>query len=196
MYYIFYAIILTFSLSSCGQSWTPPGPTMSTIVTILDTAESPIWYGFSGSHAINTAGHVATPCRISICRSRDSTGKIASIPYDTISLPEDTDIAYIGPLWVDEHALPMDISVWDTLTVFVSRDGEWQRIDGYAVSLDASYVGYDSSLSGKVFTGAIETDILVEKWESGAPVWDSDGELVGVMSAVDRGRGRGYIVRP
>ncbi len=77
----------------------------------------------------------------------------------------------------------------------VFRSGSWMRIDGKILSENASYIGYDVTLSGRVFTWALETDIVLLPWESGTPLWTSRGELLGVMSAVDNDLRRGYIVQ-
>ncbi len=88
------------------------------------------------------------------------------------------------------------VSDIDTLIyALVFRSGSWIRIDGKLLSKDTSYIGYDTILSGKVFTGALETDIVLLPWESGTPIWTLLGELLWVMSAVNADLRRGYIVQ-
>ena len=77
----------------------------------------------------------------------------------------------------------------------VFRSGSWMRIDGEILSEDASYIGYDTTLSGRVFTWALETDIVLLPWESGTPLWTSSGELLGVMSAVNKEEKKGWVVQ-
>ncbi len=77
----------------------------------------------------------------------------------------------------------------------VFQSGSWMRIDGKILSENASYIGYDVTLSGRVFTWALETDIVLLPWESGTPVWTLSGELLGVMSAVNKEEKKGWIVQ-
>ena len=66
----------------------------------------------------------------------------------------------------------------DRLYALVSRSGSWQRIEGHVTRVDATYMAYDRSLSGTLFTGAIETDIVLLPGESGTPVWSFSGGLI------------------
>ena len=78
----------------------------------------------------------------------------------------------------------------------VSRSGSWQKIEWKITNTSQSYIGYDSTLRlSQVYIGAIETDILLEPGESGTPIWTLSSELLGIMSAVEREKGRSYVIK-
>jgi S1-C subfamily serine protease len=66
---------------------------------------------------------------------------------------------------------------------------------GKITKVDVEYIGYDKYLSSTLYRGAIETDLIFSSWESGMPVWTLSWELIWVASAVDREKGRSYIMR-
>ena len=64
-----------------------------------------------------------------------------------------------------------DLSSNMSVFTLTSYSGSWQRKEGKIIALDRAYIGYDTLLSGTLFTGAIETDLVLEKGESGLPLW-------------------------
>lgn len=189
-------IIFSFLFVSCQQQ--PIDSPRDTIIDIRTAWWVHVWYGVAvGAQRLLTPAHVIQGCGVS-CR------------YLLLEGMREIEIGTIEPLWGDRVALSTTTSVmpyirviaseWlsiDTpVYILVSRSGSWQRIEGRITARDVSYVWYTSTLSGGVSTGAIETDIVLEAGESGTPIWTHDDTLVGVMSAVDRERGRGYIVSP
>jgi S1-C subfamily serine protease len=69
------------------------------------------------------------------------------------------------------------------------------KFSGQIISLTPSYIAYDTHLSGSLLSWAIMTDIVVERGESGTPIWTLSGELIWVVSAVDIVGKRSYGVR-
>jgi S1-C subfamily serine protease len=187
-------IIFSFLFVSCQQqSINSP---RDTIIDIRTAWWVHVWYGVAvGAQRVFTARHVIDDCG-SACRyylddqEIQILGVIDVLWGDRAGISTSTTMPYIRA--VSYESLGIDTPAY----TLVSRSGSWQRIEGRITALDASYIWYDSSLSGGVFTGAIETDIVLEVGESGTPIWILSWELVGVMSAVDRERGRGYIARP
>ncbi|MBP6981755.1 trypsin-like peptidase domain-containing protein, partial [Candidatus Gracilibacteria bacterium] len=91
-----------------------------------------------------------------------------------------------------ESKITKDLSVF----ALVSRSGSWQKIEGKITNTSESYIGYDPTLRlSQIYTGALETDILLEAGESGTPIWTLSSELIGIMSAVDREKGRSYVIK-
>lgn len=69
------------------------------------------------------------------------------------------------------------------------------KFSGKIISLIPSYIAYDTHLSWSLLSGALATDIIVERGESGTPIWTLSGELVWVVSAVDTLGKMSYGVR-
>ncbi len=67
-------------------------------------------------------------------------------------------------------------------------------IEGKILELDSSYIAYDTSLTWRLLSWSIVTDIILSPGESGMPIWTHSGELIWVMSAVDTVGKRSYIV--
>ncbi len=99
------------------------------------------------------------------------------------------DLEKISP--VDQKNLPL----WSMLVSYRFSSSSWQRLEGKILWIDTPYIGYDMSLSGVILSGAVVTNIVLSPGESGTPIWTLSGELVGVMSAVDREGKRSYIVQ-
>ncbi len=159
-----------------------------------------VWEWVLYTHdTILTAWHVvAKNQKYYVMREWDDSREKMQIKNITLSL--DSDIAHVlveKPLDISWELPPLDTSyiLGTPIYALVSRSWSLIRVEGNILSLDANYIGYDVSLSGRVFTGALETDIVLETGESGTPIWTFSGWLIGVMSAVDRGGKRGYVVR-
>jgi hypothetical protein len=142
-----------------------------------------------------TAWHVYRECQYISCRYRWKDGETIEMLWSTES-EKWKDLTYIGITHRD--MLSPTISEWErsqAIYTLISRSGSWQRREGHIISLSGSYIWYDGSLSWSLFAGAIETDIVLEKWESGTPVWTLSWDLIGVMSASDERGKRGWVVR-
>ena len=106
-------------------------------------------------------------------------------------LVSDRAIVEINPRKVISSLPLSDPSIGQSVMILT-----WSgKVSGKILALDPSYIAYDGSLSGSVLSGSFVTDILLEPGESGSPVWTLSGELIGIVSAVDRVNGRSYGVR-
>ena len=200
-------------MASCAMVSPPTQESMMARIVDIETM-SP--HGSSGHGVILRSGEVLTSLHIvrTCLRSRVSlwiatyhsvwcsiieNGRKNII--QSITVPNrDRDLAYLSYSWTqDTNSIdPMslqNITIWQPISALLNRSGAWQRIDGHILELNVSYRAYDGDLEGKIFTGALVTDILLELGESGTPIWTHSWELIGVMSAVDRGGKRSYIVR-
>ncbi len=181
---IFFSILLLV-LSSCGV-----GSDISRgflTVDIIDRNLSPVgkWVRIDSEHVL-TASHVYEKCA-------PSCSVDGSLAHSGWSIPE-KDIAIIRTSHQD--ASPIIYSFpWLHDVVMISGSG-WVILTGTVLSLSGNYIGYDTTLSGRVISGAIETDIVLSPGESGSPVWTVRGELIWVMSAVDTEGKRWWVVRP
>ncbi len=90
----------------------------------------------------------------------------------------------ISPKWIWQLTLGENIRVYTQTDI----------IEGKILEFDSSYIGYDSTLSGKLLSWSVVTDIILPPGESGMPIWTRSGELIGVVSAVDTVGKRSYIV--
>lgn len=108
---------------------------------------------------------------------------------DITELHMKDQMSLIGPLSFDT------VKKNDLLYALVERSGGVIRLEGKVTATDVRYLGYDSSLSGKVFTWAIESNIVLSPWESGTPIWKNSWEIVGIVSAVDSVNKKSYIVQ-
>ena len=187
-------LILIAILSSCSSSnsYTP----RDTLVEIRESDGHIVgrWVLLSGD-TLTTSAHVLRDCKKSQCI-------YVSQKYGNLT-PSGQVYTYADRDRVDIRLTPLltptilwsDPQIDEPVYALVSRSGSWQRIDGKILGIDASYTWYDDALSGTTFTGATSTDIVLEKWESGTPIWTLSWELIGVMSAVDIAEKRGYVVR-
>ncbi len=167
------------------------------IVDIWDRDGQSIWRGVMTDDAtLMTVTHVLRECQKVRCRYTSSVwdrllldDHILDIHGDKVTLPLSLGSWLVAPIYYEIPLVGMSVYA------LVSRSGSWSRIDGKIVSVESEYIAYDTSLSGTLFTWAIMTDILLEKWESGTPIWSLSGWLIGVMSAVDREGKKGWVVR-
>ena len=200
-------------MASC--SMVSPLSQDSMIVRIVDI-ETTAPNGSSGHGVILRSGEVLTSLHIvrTCLRSQVSSWAVTyksawcSIIENgrkniiqSITVPNnDQDVAYLSYSWTqDMNSITLislqDITIWQPISALLNRSGAWQRIDGHILELNVAYRAYDGDLEGKIFTGALVTNILLELGESGTPIWTHSWELIGVVSAVDRGGKRSYIVR-
>ncbi len=84
-----------------------------------------------------------------------------------------------------------ELTVWEPVLILT----ETGRVQGHILGLSQDYLGYDATLSGKLLSWTVVTDIIVDHGESGTPIWTLSGKLIGVMSAVDTLGKRSYGVR-
>lgn len=188
-------ILIIFSLSWCASN--SQRDLTDFVVTISDRA----WHILGkwvllNSEKLMTATHIFRECENIQCRyiSKSWTllhpkDQIPDIQGDRTFL----SIESLLPSWFAvEYSDPI---VSMPIYTLVSRSGSWYRIDGKIKTIDQKYIAYDSILSGTVFTWGIETDIILEKGESGTPIWSLSWWLIWVMSAVDRAGRRSWIAR-
>ncbi|MBP6981264.1 trypsin-like peptidase domain-containing protein [Candidatus Gracilibacteria bacterium] len=108
-----------------------------------------------------------------------------------MTLPE-TEKKSVSISIFPESKITKDLLVF----ALVSRSGSWQKIEGKITNTSHSYIGYDPTFRlSQIYTGAIETDILLEPGESGTSIWTLSSELLGIMSAVEREKGRSYVIK-
>ncbi len=63
----------------------------------------------------------------------------------------------------------------------VYRSGAVTRLDGKIRELDASILAYDQNGKSLTLTGILMTDIEFFPWESGSPLFDTEGSLIDVV---------------
>ncbi len=157
------------------------------------------WVQVDPSHIL-TAKHIVESSPIDPCtyiQRGDQT-----FPSQSLEKYPHSDKALMTLPEIEKKSLSISIfpesKITKDLSVFalVSRSGSWQKIEWKITNTSESYIGYDPTLRlSQIYTGALETDILLEPGESGTPIWTLSWELLGIMSAVDREKGRSYIVR-
>ena len=166
-------------------------------VQIKTESDHHIWYGvIENSSSLLTAYHVYLECKKNNCIYMKNDGSRIQIKnsharenlQDSIRL-ESLPASSLPSLSIRKPMLSEDIFA------LVSRSGSWHRIHGKVLALDQEYIAYDALLSGTLLSGATLTDIVLEKWESGAPIWSSSWWLLWVMSAVDREGKRSWFVQ-
>ncbi len=192
-----YVFVLSFLFFFSGCTSSSPDLREERMISISDSRGNPIGKGvLVQSDKIMTATHIYHDCQKTNCRYSLSSWSLSiledilpEIQGDRIllsvvsSLPSPYLLEY-------EEAIPMS-----PVYALVSRSWLWSRLDGKILAIDKKYFAYDSILSGAVFTWGIETDIVLEKGESGTPIWSLSGWLIWVMSAIDREGKRSWIVR-
>ncbi len=89
------------------------------------------------------------------------------------------------------EAYERGLVVWEWVLILT----ETGRVQGRILGLSQDYLGYDATLSGKLLSWTIVTDIIIDHGESGTPLWTLSGELIGIMSAVNQVEGKSYGVR-
>lgn len=147
------------------------------------------------SETLLTATHVYDQCLKTLCRYRNPY--FGDISIDTTRISTRWDMTILRP------SSPLQIlslttasgHTWDPIFALVMLSGSWQRVDGSILGEDVSYIGYDENLAGRVYSGALETDIVLSPGESGTPIWNEQWELIGIMSASDAFNKRGWIVQ-
>lgn len=176
-------------------------------VTILTTHGSMGRWVILSEDTFLTARHLISECispnasswSFSVLAWRCHIDRKGNIyPITTITLPSDhSDGAYGTYSGGDQHIASLQLvpesslTPWSPITIY---SGSYRRM-WKILARDISYIAYDTYLSGSLLSGAIITDILVDRWESGTPIWTLSGELIWVVSAVDIVGKRSYGVR-
>ncbi len=194
MKYLFLSIFFVL-LSGCGE--TSFHTIEDRIISISDTLGYPIgrWV-LVNDEVLMTATHVFYECRKTACRYTLMSRALSVHTDSPLDIQGDRVLLSIQSLDESRYLLRYETPLPDmSIHALVSRSGSWSRIDGKILAIDQKYMAYDRVLSGRVFTWGIETDIVLEKGESGSPIWSNSGWLIGVMSAVDREGRRGWVVR-
>ncbi len=206
-------VIMTFIFSSCSTQILPSEESLtSRIINIETTAPN----GSSGRGVILRSGEVLTSLHVVnscirwqlISWENPYTSEWCFILehrekriIQTISLTNrDTDVAYLLYSWSHDAAqkpliLQENPQIWEQVFALVSRSGSWQKREGHIRELNTSYQAYTDHLSGAILSWALVTDIVLERGESGTPLWTASWELIGVVSAVDTTGKKSYIVR-
>ena len=211
MKYLLPLILFSF-LVSCSQANLSDAELRMRIVEIHSTGRGGVhgrWVILSPG-VILTSRHVVEDCRdpsYSWTWETPSRGCSVSIEWwqqsiSTLVFPDTRrDIATLSYIregnlkksWYD--ALPL-VSSWSLIIgqeiYTLTTTG---RIMGKILALAPSYIGYDVSLSWRLLSWSIMSDIVLGPGESGTPVWTWSGMLIGVMSAVDPIGKRSYIVQ-
>lgn len=208
---LFFLILLAVLLTGCF-----PLESQQSLITRIVDIETIAPNGSSGHGVILRSGEVLTSLHVvrtclgsgervwidryaSLWCSLIENGEKKSI--SAITIPNtDRDSAYLSYSWAQDRSsgdlvLGQDLDIWQWVYALVNRSGRWIRLDGHILDLHVSYQAYSSDLEGHIFTGATLSDILLESGESGTPIWTLSWELIGVVSAVDRGGKKSYIVR-
>ena len=198
---IFFSIFFCFFLlSSCAHE---NQVDLTTVIFDIETSK-----GFHCGKGIQidpthifTSKHIIESRTLSdlcnIIKINWERSKIISIEKNPISDSAILEISKQNPNQFQSIRYPSQSKIIKDLPVFfmVSRAGSWVKISGKITNVSTSYLGYDSSLKqDKTYTWAVETDILLDPWESGSPVWTLSGELLWVVSAVYEEGKRSYIV--
>lgn len=142
-----------------------------------------IWWGYT-----LTATHVLEDCKKGWCT-------LSHTSIENYNIFHYAEVSYLGV----SATLPKYVFArpkrGEWIYLFRSQSGRLMRHDGVITALDQSYYAYDENFSGRVYTGAIAIDILLEKGESGTPVWTSSWELLGIISASNQTTSTSYVVR-
>ena len=157
------------------------------------------WVQIDPTHIL-TAKHIVESSPIDPCTYIQLRDQI--FPSQTLEKYPHTDTVLMTLPEIDKKGVSISLfpesKITKDLPVFalVSRSGSWQKIEWKITNTSQSYIGYDGALRlSQLYTGAIETDILLEPGESGTPIWTLSSDLIGIMSAVDREKGRSYVVK-
>lgn len=195
-------IFICILLTSCATEWVTDETLRSRIVDIeWRWGEMSRWVILE-SWRIMTVRHGVDACieEVSWAGTYPSLGCTIihwgqRYPITTITLPDmSRDIALLEYTSGENYPSlrqSSELSIWQGLYILTSTG----RLSGQIISLTPSYIAYDTHLSGSLLSGSITTDIVVERGESGTPIWTLSGELIWVVSAVDLVGKRSYGVR-
>lgn len=199
----FFLCLLSIVIVSCTSQPIDDATRRSRIVDIVSPYSESRWVILETGKVL-TVRHGIDDCLRYPIRSDTYHSEWCSLridgvryPISTITLPDQTrDIALIRYAGWQEYTpvrLTTDdeMHLWQSVYLFTSTG----KITGQILSLAPSYIAYDSHLSWSLLSGSLMMDIIVERGESGTPIWTLSGELLWVMSAVDIAGKRSYGVR-
>lgn len=83
---------------------------------------------------------------------------------------------YTEDIW---HLWP--IFVWDSIYTEVIRDKKIAKLAGKVVDPSGSVVWYDAMWRTMTLSWIVLTDLALLPWDSGAPIFSSDRELIDVV---------------
>ncbi len=196
-------------IASCSHDRGPLSE--QTLRSRIVDIESTQPYGSAGKWVILSTGHILTSRHVveRCARWWDmslswSTGFLCRVllngqkyPIHEIHFPDPSrDIALLEADLEQYYPLipelsELELTAWESVFILTATG----RISGSIIGLAQDYIGYDATLSWRTLSGTVVTDIVVDRGESGTPIWTTAGEFIGVMSAVDRVGKRSYGVR-
>lgn len=84
--------------------------------------------------------------------------------------------------WYTENIWQLhNIYVWDPIYTEVIRAKKMVRLTGKVLNPNGSVIGYDSMGRVTSLSWIILTDLTLIPWDSGAPIYNRDGEIVDVV---------------
>ncbi|MBP9811814.1 hypothetical protein KBC86_00415 [Candidatus Gracilibacteria bacterium] len=180
-------LILIFIFGSCTRGEHADLP--SERIVTFTSGESHIGYGVRlNGGDIMTATHVLADCKRWDCT-------FSGITLSGILIVSSADRSIIGNEKLDSTFLKQDIIQGDPVYILRFLSGGLKRYDTTVTNPNVSYIGIGNAYSGEILSKGIEIGISFEKGESGLPVWNSSGELIGVVSATNQASGKSYIVQ-
>lgn len=183
----FIAVLLCFSLLvSC--SWSVTRITNKRVVEFyVGDVRIGYWLALDSSNYL-TAAHVLKFCHPSNCRvdGRKIWSKAIYLHGDMSIVGEGFNSENIWFSWVTS---------WESLYILRPENWRIKKYDAKVSAVNIDYIAYDMFLSGSYLTWGIEISIPFQKGDSGLPVWNNFGQLVGIMSSTDGETGKSYIAR-
>lgn len=84
--------------------------------------------------------------------------------------------------WYTENIWQLkSIYVWDPIYTEVNRSNKITRLTGKVKNPSGSVLGYDSLGRTMTLSWIVLTDLVLLPWDSGAPIFDKDRELIDVV---------------
>jgi S1-C subfamily serine protease len=83
--------------------------------------------------------------------------------------------------WSRDTPILVDPIVWERVFTEVSRSGSMVTLSGVVTGIGVSVVGYAPHGSVTDLSGIVLTDMILSPWDSGAPIYNSERELIDLV---------------